>query len=83
MFFVIKNQLSYGYVVCNLNEKNSGYLEFLLNEKTSIFNVNENQNLIRLFIKKILNLFLFFYKKNDFTKLISIKNKKINFFSYN
>ena len=80
--FILKNQLRYGYVVLNVNEKKNGYLEFLLNEKTAIFNVNPKQNLIKLYIKKILNTFTFFYKKNDFTELVSIKESKINFFSY-
>ena len=61
--FILKNQLRYGYVVLHVNKKKNGYLEFLLNEKTAIFNVNKKQNLIRLFIKKILNIFLFFVKK--------------------
>ncbi len=55
---------------------------FLLNEKTAIFNVNPKQNLIKLYIKKILNIFIFFMKKNDFTELTCIKECKINFFSY-
>ena len=80
--FILKNQLRYGYVVLNTNGKNNGCLEFLLNEKTAIFNINPKQNLIKFFIKKILNIFLFFTKKNDFTKLISIKESKINFFLY-
>ena len=80
--FILKNQLRYGYVVLHINEKKNGYLEFLLNEKTAIFSVNTKQNLIRLFIKKILNKFLFFAKKNNFTKLVSIKESKINFFLY-
>ncbi len=82
MPFILKNQLRYGYVVLYINEKKNGYLEFLLNEKSSIFYINPKENLIRLFIKKILNIFLFFIKKNDFTKLISIKESKINFFLY-
>ena len=80
--FILKNQLRYGYVALYINEKKNGYLEFLLNEKTAIFNVKAKQNLIALFIRKILNIFLFFKKKNDFTELISIKNSKIKFFSY-
>ena len=80
--FILKNQLRYGYGVLNVNGKNNGYLEFLLNEKTTIFNINLKKNLIQFFIKKILDIFLFFVKKNNFTKLISIKESKINFFSY-
>ena len=80
--FILKNQLRYGYVVLNVNEKKNGCLEFLLNEKTAIFNINPKQNLIKFFIKKILNIFIFFMKKNDFTELTSIKECKINFFSY-
>ena len=63
--------------------QNNGYLEFLLNEKTPIFNVHPNQSLFKLYIKKFLNNLIFFYNKNDFTKLISIKENKIRFFSYN
>jgi hypothetical protein len=63
-------------------KKKNGSLEFLLNVKTGIFNVNEKQNLIKFYIKKFLNTFTFFYKKNDFTELVSIKESKINFFSY-
>ena len=80
--FILKNQLNYGYVVLNVNEKKNGYLEFLLNEKTTIYNINLKNNLIQFFIKKILNIFIFFMKKNDFTELICIKESKINFFSY-
>ena len=80
--FILKNQLRYGYVVLNVNEKKNGCLEFLLNEKTAIFNINLKKNLIKFFIKKILNILLFFMKKNDFTELICIKESKINFLSY-
>jgi len=80
--FILKNQLRYGYVVLNVNEKKNGCLEFLLNEKNAIFNINQKKNLIKFFIKKIINIFIFFMKKNDFTELICIKECKINFFSY-
>ena len=42
----------------------------------------KKKKLIKFFIKKILNIFLFFIKKNNFTELTSIKEYKINFFSY-
>jgi len=80
--FILKNQLRYGYVVLNTNGKSNGCLEFLLNEKTAIFNIYPKQNPIKFILKKILNIFLFYAKKNDFTKLISIKESKINFFLY-
>ena len=82
--FILKGQLRYGYVVLNVSEKKNGFLEFLLNEKTPIFYIPSTppQNLIRKFIKKILNKLLFFVKKNNFTKLISIKESKIYFFIY-
>jgi len=82
--FVLKNQLRYGYVALNVNKKNNNYLEFLLNEKSPIISLSTSgkQNLIRLSIKKILNKLLFFLTKNAFTKLISIKESKINFFLY-
>ena len=81
--FVDKNKIKYGYVAINKNKRNDGYLEFLLNEKTSIFDVNPNQNLLKLYTKKFLNKLLFFYNKNDFTELVTIKQSKIKFFSYN
>lgn len=81
--FILKNQLRYGYVVLNLNEKKNGCLEFLLNEKTAIFNLSQKQNLINFFIKKIINIFFFFIRTNDFNELICVKESKINFFSYN
>jgi hypothetical protein len=39
-------------------------------------------NLIKKLIKNILNNLLFFKKQNNFTKLISLENSKINFFRY-
>lgn len=81
--FVHNNRIKYGYTVIKKNEENNGCLEFLLNEKSPIFNVHPNQNLFKLYIKKFLNKLIFFYSKNDFTKLISIKDNKIKFFSYN
>ena len=81
--FVHNNKIKYGYAVINNNEENNGYLEFLLNEKTPIFNVDRKQNLFKLYIKKFMNKLIFFYNKNDFTELISIKENKISFFSYN
>lgn len=80
-FFSI-NQLEYGYVSLKVNKENNGCLEFLLNEKTGIFDVSPIQNFAKFYIKKFLNTLLFFYKKNDFTKLISIKENKIKFFKY-
>ena len=58
--FVHNNKIRYGYAVINKNEENNGYLEFLLNEKTPIFNVHPNQSLFKLYIKKFLNNFIFF-----------------------
>lgn len=81
--FVHENKIRYGYAAINKNEKSNGRLEFLLNEKSPIFNVSVNQNLFKLYIKKFLNKLLFFYNKNDFTELVSIKESKINFFSFN
>ena len=82
--FILKEQIRYGYVVLNVNEKKNGFLEFLLNENKPIFYIPSTppQNLIKKFIKTILNKLLFFVKKNNFTKLISIKESKIYFFIY-
>jgi len=81
--FIDKNQLGYGYVALHINEKGNGILQFLLNEKTPIFKVDSKDNFITVYVKKILNIFTFYYKQNNFTKLVSVKKNKINFFSYN
>jgi len=82
--FILDNNLRYGYVVINVNKKVNGNLEFLLNEKSSLFSLSldEKGNLIKKLIKNILNNLLFFMKQNNFTKLISLENSKINFFRY-
>ena len=82
--FILDNNLRYGYVVINLNKKVNGNLEFLLNEKLSLFSssLDGKNNVIKKLIKIILNNLLFFMKQNNFTKLISLENSKINFFRY-
>ena len=81
--FILKDQLRYGYVALNVNEKKNGCLEFLLNEKSTIFSSPPpSTNVIRLVIKKIINKLLFFVRQNGFTKLVSIKESKIYFFTY-
>jgi|TARA_B100001964_G_scaffold205788_1_gene236441 hypothetical protein len=81
--FIYKKQLKYAYVVLNTTEKENGYLEFVLNEKTEMFDIENSKNLLKTVIKIILNKFFFFIKKNDFTKIISIKKNKIFFFNTN
>lgn len=82
--FILDKNLRYGYVVLKVTEKVNGNLEFLLNDKSSLFNsrLDKKDNLIKKLIKGILNNLLFFMKQNNFTKLISLKNSKINFFRY-
>ena len=80
--FILNNTLRYGYVALNINEKVNGNLEFLLCEKSSLFSIRENNNLIKKLIKETLNKLLFFSKKNNFSKLISLKESKISFFRY-
>ena len=82
--FILDNNLRYGYVVLKVNEEVNGNLEFLLNEKSSLFSLSldRENNLIKRLIKKILNNLLFFMKKNNFTKLVSLENSKIKFFRY-
>ena len=82
--FILENNLRYGYVVIKVNEKVNGNLEFLLNEKLSLYSssLDGENNLIKKLIKNILNNLLFFMKQNNFTKLISLENSKINFFRY-
>ena len=82
--FILDNNLRYGYVVIKVNEKVNGNLEFLLNEKLSLFSssLDGENNLIKKLIKNILNNLLFFMKQNNFTKIISLENSKINFFRY-
>ena len=81
--FKIDNKLRYGYVALYIGEKENGYLEFLLNKKSNLFIINPDQNFVKLYVKKILNTMLFFYKQNNFTELVSIKESKIKFFQYN
>jgi len=81
--FIINNKLRYGYVALYVGVKQNGYLEFLLNKKSNIFTINSEENFIKFYIKKILNTMLFFYKQNNFTELVSIKESKIKFFQYN
>ena len=81
--FITNNNLRYGYVALYITEKKKGHLEFLLNKKSNLFTINPEQNLIKLYIKKILNTLLFFYKQNNFSEIVSIKESKINFFQYN
>ena len=80
--FILKNQLRYGYAVFYEQENKRGFLEFLLSQKSNIFDTKSKQNLIKLLIKKFLNMLLFFVKINNFTKLISIKKYKVKFFQY-
>ena len=84
--FILDNNLRYGYVVINVNEKVNGNLEFLLNERSSAslfsLSLHGKENLIKKIIKNILMNLLFFVKQNNLTKLISLKNSKIKFFRY-
>jgi len=81
--FVANNIINYGYVVLNIKEKVNGNLEFLLSEKNSLFTIHKQQkNTIKKLIKLILNNLLFFVKKNEFSKYISLESSKISFFKY-
>ena len=80
--FISKNKIDFGYAVLNVKENTSGHLEFLLNQTSKIFVINKDEKFFKSIIKKILNVILFFYFKNDFTKLISIKDSKISFYQY-
>ena len=81
--FVLNNIISYGYVVLYVKKDGvNGNLEFLISEKNSLFTIGKNENIIRKLIKLILNNLLFFSKKNEFSKYISLKSSKINFFRY-
>lgn len=80
--FILNNHIKYGYAVLFVNENKRSNLEFLLNEKTPVFTIKKNENFISKVTKNILNHLLFFSKKNNFTKLISIRNSKIKFFKY-
>ena len=86
--FVLNKKLNFGYVVLYLKKKGNGNLEFLLNEKSNLFNIYENGTPVKKVIKKILNKLLslvniiLLVKKNNFTKVVSIKDSKFNFFTY-
>ena len=80
--FILKNQLRYGYAVFYVEENKNGFLEFVLSQKSNIFETESKQNLIKLLVKNFLNMLLFSVKVNNFTKLISIKKSKVKFFQY-
>ena len=81
--FVLNNIINYGYVVLYVKKDGvNGNLEFLISEKNYLFTIGENENIIRKLIKLILNNLLFFSKKTEFSKYISLKGSKINFFRY-
>lgn len=80
--FISNNNLKHGYVVLNVNERIIGNLEFLLCEKSVLFDISKKDNLAKKIIKKIFNNLIFFSKKNNFSKLISLKESKIKFFKY-
>lgn len=82
--FVLNNIISYGYVVLYVKKVGvNGNLEFLISEKNSLFTIDKKQkNIIKKLIKLILNNLLFFIKKTEFSKYISLKSSKICFFKY-
>lgn len=80
--FILNNIINYGYVALNIKEKADTTLEFLLSEKNALFTISKNEKTINQFIKLILNNLLFFCKKNEFSKYISLKCNKICFFKY-
>jgi hypothetical protein len=67
--FILNNKINVAYVVNFIEKDNSGNLEFLLREKTPLFNQGNGKTTSRI-IKTILNKLLFFVAKNDFTKYI-------------
>ena len=79
--FIYKEKIFCAYVALIMTKKKSGHLEFILNEKTDLlFSYNDNK--IKKFIKTIYTFFFPFLKKNNFTKVISIKKSNYFFFRY-
>jgi|TARA_B100001063_G_scaffold231542_1_gene245749 hypothetical protein len=77
--FIIKKEKKVAYAVCNLNKKKNSNLFFIIREKTPLFSKRKNNFFINFF-KRILNKCLFFVKKNEFTKVIEIKEYKLSFY---
>ena len=79
--FFLNNKINVAYVANFVEKDNSGNLEFILREKTPLFNQKTGKT-SRKVIKTILNKLVFFARKNEFTKYISINRSQINFFTY-
>ena len=79
---IYKKKLSYGYCVINILDGIEQNLQFLLNKDVNLFQVNQNDHLIKKFLKKALNLSTFLFCKTEFSDLITIKKAKVTFFSY-
>ena len=77
--FILNNHIKYGYAVLFVDENQNSYLEFLLNEKTSIFTIKK-MKISSTKLQKKYWIFLFFRKKIFFSKHVSIRNNKIKFF---
>jgi hypothetical protein len=81
--FILKNNLSFGYVTFYATEKNNENIQFVLNEQRPIVNLDNEKNLILFSMKKIVSFFFFFLIKNNFSKIINVNDFKIKFFKYN
>ena len=69
------------YMARYISNNNDGNLDILLRNHDNLFDISGG-NIIKRVIKLTLNSILFFIKKNDFNKYITIKKSKITFFQY-
>ena len=79
--FILNGNIHVSYVARYSCKKKDGNLEFILRVSSPIFDYKSNA-FIRNIIKFILNKLLFFTKKNEFQKRISIKKSNIVYFNY-
>ena len=79
--FILNGNIHVSYVARYSCKKTDGNLEFILRVSSPIFDYKSNA-FIRNIIKFILNKLLFFTKKNEFQKRISIKKSNIVYFNY-
>ena len=76
--FVLNDEKKAAYVACNLNEEKNSDIFFIVRDRSPIFRTKKN-SFIRNFIIKIFNG-CFFFKKNEFTKVVQIKEYKMSLF---
>ena len=78
--FIINGKIYVSYVVTHVADNIESDLDILVRDKFPIYTHFDN-NLVKNCIKLVLNKLLFFLRKNEFEKYISVKSK-IQFYTY-